>query len=426
MARGEASMRARAGSAAALAFVAALLLSSVGARADALGDEIAAIDALEKAGDDTKCVARLAALTDWSDPRVAAAVRDLAKSPKDAVACAAIKALATHKDAKALEWLKKRIADEDLAKPKDKGGRPDVYRAVLDACLLWRDPSTLKPLETAVDAFLTTDADYATRAIRAYGSVREKAVVGRLIEWLADLDMSHGGKSSGGSGGRSRYSPETQKIRDNSAAVLVKTLADATDQDFPDTAAWRKWWTENARTFEFPKTDAVPVDVTTLTEWTDKRYGYTVKRPAGAGWTFKPGDTDFRIQLLHTDAQNLWVSMVGWNVYRSAGSSLKDVDAFAGWWMTKQFPDKEFEKYGQGGEPSAVPRTIGGREWTLVTARGLAKGSMSNRGAMERRVYITKIDSGYLYAWAVVKTTASDEEKRLTWEAAEKTAVLGK
>jgi hypothetical protein len=402
-------------------------LAASPAAADAVADQVAELEALEKAGDSTKCAARIAAIKDWSDPRVAAEVRDLAKSANDAIACAAIRALAARKDAKALEWLRARAGDKDLARAADKGGRPDVYRCVLDALLPYRDPGTLKPLEDAVKTYMTTDSDYAARAIRAYGCVREKSVIDQLIAWLADLDEHHGGKSSGGSGGHGRYSPEGQRIRDASMAVLVQTLADATDQDLPDAVAWRKWWTEHAKTFVFPKPDAQDdADVTTLTEWTDRRYGYTLKRPAGEGWAFRPGDDQFRISVLETGAGGEWRAMAAWNVYRSIGSNIKDVKGFADWWMTKQFPEKEFEKYSAGGEPSAAARTFAGRDWTVVTARGMAKGSMANWGVMERRVYITRIDCGYLYAWAVVKTTIPDEEKQRTWDVVEKAVFAAK
>src|SRR6185295_18042053 len=116
--------------------------------------------------------------------------------------------------------------------------------------------------------------------------------VDQLLFWLGSLETSHGGKLSGGAGGHSKYMPEVAKARDASRGALLTTLVALTDEDPGDYAAWKKWWADHSKTFEFPKADAVgkTVDWSMLVEWTDRRYGYTVRRPPGKGWKFVPGD----------------------------------------------------------------------------------------------------------------------------------------
>src|SRR5262245_5294260 len=63
------------------------------AAADLVDDAVRDIEAAAKAGDGPTCVARiraLKALKDANDPRVLAMARELAKSDRDDVACAAI------------------------------------------------------------------------------------------------------------------------------------------------------------------------------------------------------------------------------------------------------------------------------------------------------------------------------------------------
>jgi hypothetical protein len=397
------------------------------ASADLVDDAIRDIQAAAKAGDAAVCLARIRALQglqDANDPRVLTMVRELAKSDVDEIACAAIVLGAASKDPKLLEWMRSKIADKDLW--KEKGGRPALYRCILEALPRYRDPATLKPLEDAVRDFLQTDAELAKLAIRAYGSVPQKAVVDQLLDWLESLEQSHRGKSSGGAG-KTKYHPEVQKARDASRAAILDTLAALTGLDVGDSTAWRKWWNDHARSFEFPPPDQdANLDWSKLTVYTDTRYGYTAHRPAGDGWVFRPPGPHFRAEILRQDATGVWQAFVGWNVHRSAGSYIKDAKDLADWWVRKEMPDHEFASYGPGGEPTIEQRTFGKRDWYVVVARGVTKQEIAAWGTVEHRVYITKVEAGWLYVWAIAKDTAPAQDKLEAWEAAEKTIVVEK
>jgi len=386
--------------------------------ADAVDDSITQVRDAETAGDEAKCVAALESLKDSNDPRVAAAVRELLKSPRDKVACAAIRFLAARKDAKCLEWLKGKLDDKETG--KDRTSRPELLKCVLDALAAYRDASALKPLEDAVKSFLQTDGEFSRRAIAAYGSVPQKPVVDQLLFWLGTLETSHGGKSSGGAGGKSKYMPEVAKARDASRDALYKTLVALTDQDPGDYAAWKKWWSENAKTFEFPKGDPKDrgLSLATLPEWTDRRYGYTLTRPAAKGWAFLADDA-FRIALAKTDAGGARTAFAGWNYYDVAGSSFKETKDYVAWWMFQQFPEHEFAKYSPGGEPTQKPQKFAGRDWIVISAKGVTKDALANWGEAEHRVYVTRFPERYVYAWAIVRASAGDEDKKATWDSVE-------
>jgi hypothetical protein len=418
-------MRFPVSSRAARVFVAACLVAASGfaARttdvfADAVDDSIKAMQDAESAGDESKCVAKLESLKDSADPRVAAAERELLKSKSEKVACAAVRILSARKDDKCLEWLKGRLADREIE--KDKTARPELLKSVLDALAVYRDPGALKPLEDVVKTFLQTDGEFARRAIAAYGSVPQRSVVDQLLFWLGTLETSHGGKSSGGAGGKSKYMPDVAKARDASRDALFKTLVALTDQDPGDYAAWKKWWSEHGKTFEFPKGDSKDrgINLATLPEWTDQRYGYTLKRPTTKGWAFlqEPG---FRIALARTDDSGTRTTFVGWNYYDIAGSSFKDVKDYVAWWMFQQLPEHEFAKYASGGEPTQTPKKFAGRDWVVIGAKGATKDALSTWGEAEHRIYVTKLSERFIYAWAIVRTTAAEEDKQATWDSVE-------
>jgi hypothetical protein len=353
-------------------------------------------------------------LKDSADPRAAEAVRGLLKSVNDKIVCAALQFLAERKDAKCLDWLKGKLDD------KDRLERPEVFKGVLEALAVYRDPGALKPLEDVVKTSLQTDGEISRRAVAAYGSVPQKPVVDQLLFWLGTLETSHGGKSSGGAGGKSKYMPDVAKARDTSRDALLKTLVALTDQDPGDYAAWKKWWSEHAKTFEFPKDDpkSRDVDLALLPEWTDKRYGYTVKRPAAKGWAFMKGE-GFRIEVAKTDESGARPAFAGWNYYDIAGSSFKDTKDYVAWWMLQQFPDHEFAKFSVGGEPTQKPQKFAGRDWIVVSATGTTKDALATWGEAEHRVYVTKFADRFIYAWAIVRTSAADEDKKATWESVE-------
>jgi hypothetical protein len=386
--------------------------------ADATSDAIKTIRELERSGDETLCVAKMLELADSEDPRVLALMREFLKSRSDKVACAAMDWIAFKRDSEFYRWLVAHIEDKDLYRRRD--GRPEVYKTLLVCVGAYlkdnQDKSVLKPLEDVVDRFLSTDSEYATRAVRAYGVVRDPAVVETLLRWFDQVD-SHGQSQSG-----KDESPETRRRKDEMRKALVETLRDLCGPDIPDAATWRRFWQEKKKGFVFPapRLKDVEVDVTTLTEWTDPVYGYRVRRPEGAWWTFKGKDEWFRIQASKTDDTKTSWCLAAWGVYK-LDDRVKDLKAFADWWVEQEFGNSaaqglEFDEFSAGGEPKVEEKKFAGREWTVVTAKGKAKGGFIGWGVMERRVYITKLEYLLLYAVGTVRSGAEPEDKKKTWD----------
>ena len=76
-------------------------------RAEGIDDQIKAMKDLEKAGEEGKCIAKMQELKDSGDPKAVGALKDVAKSKHDKIACSAIKAVALRKDP---EFLKCALA----------------------------------------------------------------------------------------------------------------------------------------------------------------------------------------------------------------------------------------------------------------------------------------------------------------------------
>jgi len=403
---------------AAAALLAFAAVRPVEVLADATADVIKSMRELEKSGDEAQCVEKVLALKDSEDPRVLAVMKEFVKSGSDKIACAAMNWITDKRDSEFWKSIVARIDDKELY--RRRGGRPEVYKTLLENVGAYvkdnQDKSVLKPLEQVVDRFKATDSDYAARAIRAYGAVRDPAVVERMIAWLEDVEsraQSQGGRNE---------SAETRKHKDESKKALLETLAALVGPDIPDAATWTKFWSEKKKGFVFPdphKPKDVDVDVTKLTEWTDPVYGYAVKRPVGALWTFKGRDAWFRIQTIAIDDKNMWWCWGAWGVYK-LDARIKDAKSYADWWANEEFgktaaDGKEFEEYAVGGEPKVDERKFAGREWTHVVAKGKTKGGFASWGVAEKHVYITKLDYQLLYAVGTVRTGAEPEDKQKLW-----------
>jgi hypothetical protein len=376
---------------------------------------IKAIKDAEKAGDEAKCLAKIAALKDSDDPRVLTVMKELFRASKsDKVVCAAMNWITGTRDAEFYKGLVSKIDDKDLFRRRD--GRPEVYKTLLEDLALYvrdnQDKSALKPLDEAVKRFIATDSEYATRAIRAYGAVREPAVVEQLIAWLEEVESR--GQSQGGK----NENADARKRKDDAKKAILETLKALVGPDIPDAATWTKFWNEKKKGFVFPdphKPKEPDVDVTKLTEWTDTVYGYTVKRPDGKLWTFKGKDDWFRIQTIAVDEKNVWWCWGAWGVYK-LDAKIKDPKTYAEWWANEEFgktaaEGKEFDEYAVGGEPKIDERKFAGREWMHVVAKGKTKGGFVKWGAFEKHVYITKLDYQLLYAVGTVSTGAEPEDR---------------
>lgn len=405
-------------------FVAAALAVSFAAvapqalRADATDDQVTALLALEK--DDGKCIAKMQEMKDSGDPRVLKAFKKLADSKGDKVACAAIKLVGmTKKDPDFLKWLIGKIDDKDLYEKKD--GRPEVYKCILEVLTAYKGKAEFKPaidkLEKVIKKFLSDNADYSTRAIRAYGTVEDPAIVEQLLKWLEETD-SHGQSNSG-----KNESADARKNKEAANKAIVETLNELTGQDIGDSTTWKKFWDDHKKGFKFPdpaKKEEV-VDVSALKEYTDPTYNYTVKRPDGGGWHFQPKDEYCRIRLCNKDEANVEWGRVDWSIHNTTTQTPKDIKGLADWYMTKGLVD-EIGEFAADGKPTLTELKISGRDFLLVSAKGMGKGNREGWGSMERRVYMTKCDfmgAGHLilYANLVLRNGAEPDVKEKFYKA---------
>lgn len=392
------------------------------ARADAIDDQIKQMKDFEKAGDEGKCIAKMQELKDSGDPKVVAALKSLAGSKSDKIACAAMKMVAvSRKDPEFLKTLVGKIDDKDLRDRKD--GRPAVYMCVLECVGAYKSKTALTPLEKVVDKFLTTDAEYSTRGIAAYGSVQETAVVEQLLKWLKTTD-AHGQ----GQGGKNE-SAESRENKQKANAEIIQTLNKLTGQDLGDAATWEKWWDTNKKGFKFPDASKPEpeVDWASLKEYTDPGYGYTVKCPQGGGWHFQPKDQYCRARINKVDEEKMEWGRVDWQIHNTTTMTPNSYKGLADWYVTKGLPD-EIGEFTPSGEPKLEEKKMAGRDWLVVTAKGMAKGSRAAWGSMERRIYMTKCDymgSPHLILVAniVARNGMEDADKKKLFESVENVAL---
>ena len=392
------------------------------AAADAIDDQITAMKNFEKAGDDGKCIAKMQELKDSGDPKVTAALKSLVGSKSDKVACAAMKMVAVAKrDPEFLKTLVQKIDNKDLYDKKD--GRPELYKCVLESVGAYKSKTALAPLEKIVDKFLTTDSEYSTRAIAAYGSVAEVAVVEQMLKWIKTTDAH--GQSQGGKN-------ESQEVRENkqkAGAALVAALNSLTGQDLGDGATWEKWWEGNKKTFKFPDPNKkeAEVDWAALKEYTDPSYNYTVKCPQGGGWHFQPKDQYCRARINKLDEEKVEWGRVDWQIHNTTTMTPTSLKGLADWYVTKGLVD-EISEFTPTGQPKLEEKKMAGRDWLVVTAKGMGQGNRSGWGSMERRIYMTKCDYMgaphlLLVANVVCRNGMEEEDKKKLFESVENVAL---
>lgn len=400
------------------ALAAGLAVAAPPVRADAIDDQIKQMKDFEKAGDEGKCIAKMQELKDSGDPKVLAAMKDLSRSKSDKVACAAMKNVAmVRKDPEFLKTLVGKIDDKDLRDRKD--GRPAVYMCILECVGAYKSKTALAPLEKVVDKFLSTDAEYSTRGIAAYGTVQELAVVDQLLKWLKTSDSR--GQSQGGK----NESAEARENKQQAASKIIETLNALTGQDLGDAATWEKWWETNRKTFKFPDPakPEVEVDWASLKEYSDPSYNYTVKCPQGGGWHFQPKDQYCRARLNKVDEEKMEWGRVDWQIHNTTTMTPNSYKGLADWYLTKGLPE-EISEFTPSGEPKLEEKKLVGREWLVVTAKGMGKGNRAGWGSMERRLYMTKCDYMgsphlILVANVVCRNGMEDEDKKKLFESVE-------
>jgi len=427
---------------AALVLVFALLVANPAAlRADDIDDGIKAVKELEKAGADKEdeCIAKMLFLRAGRDPRAFAALKEMIGSKSDRIACAAVSGLAVGwQDPEYFRWLLGRVDDKTLY--SRESGRPEVYKCVLESIRTYppgKVKAALKPLGDAVNRFLATEPEYADRAIRAYGTVPDRFTVQQLLDWLDQTAASPDGKGSGKSGGKGDNKGESKEARENKDKArqsILETLTALCGKDAGDAGQWRKWWAENGKTFKFPeaakgaagagkpaKPAAPMADPSGLSEFKDEAYGWSVKKPEQEYWKFfKPDYDGPRVGLLclpaGTDAYNMARAYI--SVHDPAKFEPKDIKSFAAWAVAKIFKE-QFDTDTMPAPPATKEMNIGGVDWTVVVARGLATGQKAGWGTIERRFYLTKLDPYILYVDAYVRLNADNEDKEAFWKCIE-------
>lgn len=228
---------------AALVVAAAVLDASTALAADTVDGTIAEIKKHKKAGDSLKALPLIKAVAETDDPRVRTFLRDLTSDPDDVYACAAYEQVGTHKDAEFLGTMRIRADDKKL--PTE---RPAVYTALLDAFVALADESkpTHDVLSDVVQKQLPLNAEFATRAVRAYAVVRDKYTVDKLIVWLVQADSTGGPNVAGAT------NPSTLAAYEKEKPVLLECLRSLTGMSLVTVLEWRAWWKERKADFKCP------------------------------------------------------------------------------------------------------------------------------------------------------------------------------
>lgn len=400
------------------------------ARADSTDDDIKAMNDLAAAGKDDECVAKMDVVRAGREKRAYVALHELLASKSDKVVCGAIHALvAGWRDADTFRWLVGKIGDKTLYDAKT--GRREVYKCVLASMREFppeRTKQALTPLADAVNRFMTTDAEYADLAIRAYGSVPDRFTVQQLLKWLdqADAPDAKAGK-------------EGKEIKDKAKASTLQTLATLCAHEEPDTASWKKWWDANGKTFKFPespkpgepaagpaKPAAAGPDPSGLNEYKDEAYGWSVKRPEAEWWKFMlPDYKGPRVALRCGGGDSAETARAYFSVHDPSQAEPRDVASFAKWVIDNRLKS-EVPAEGIIQAPSTKTVTANGIEWTVVSARGLGGAGWSNWGSIERRCYITKVGSRILYVDAFLSLSADGEDKTALWSCIEGITITAK
>ena len=375
--------------------------------ADAVDDAIEAMEDAAKDKDDGVAIAKMVELQDNLDERVTKALVKLTKARSDKVAAAAVRMVATRKDEKFGKSIKGKLDDKKLAKE-----HIDVYHAYLDAAAMYADPKLADPLADVVKKYLPTDHDISTRAIRAFGAVREKDTVDQLLEWLVQTENTSGG----GSG--KNLSDATREAYGKAKAQILETLEELTGQAIGDSTTWKEFWDDRRKTFEFPDPNAPKVDPATLDEWTDVAYGYTVKKPSGEGWKFAdPGNEFERMWLANEDSDELVMARVSFQLHNLSTQNPKTLKELAAWYE-KDFAENRLKDMRE--PPKVEERKIGGREFTVITGKGESGGNFAGWGAAEMRAYLTQVGHIVVRFEGTCRLGAEPEVKEALWSAIEK------
>jgi len=425
----------------AAAFCAALAAASAALptptlRADAVDDNIAAMKKFEHDGDDGKCIGKMQELRDSGGEKGIKAIRSMIESKNDKIACAAVKNLANMKakDVEFLKWLCGKIEDKELYKEKD--GRPDLYKAILDGIVAFKYEKAAQPtfksalpkIVDMVKKFISTDGEYGSRLIRAYGCVREPAVMEQLLDWGEGIEARTGKGGGGGGGSHKGASQETRDAEGKSKKAILEVISDITGKEGVDIATWRKWWTESGKTFQFPEASAdagaagpaapqANIDPAAA-EFKDETYGFSAKKPEGEEWKWMKADytaDETPRVMLKFEPKSGEVARAYFIIHQTKKGPPKDVKGFVKWCLEDpKGPFKTQLETDEKHAPKEEPCKQAG--WTMVRGAGNGIGARSGFGSQERRWYFVEMGTNILYVDAVIRLGADQAVTDAFWK----------
>jgi hypothetical protein len=394
------------------------LFRAPAALADEAEDHAAELRELLKGGDEARVVAKVNALEKVTAKKVDEALLVVARANSmPGAAKSAMRVLGVHGDPSYVAWVKSRLPDKKMADEQR-----ELMVAMLDSLPAARD--ALKPclpsLSTFVDEYLKTRSDLTTRAIAAYGSVHDKAVIPALIGMLDRAENSNTGGGGGGRGSLTSPPPtmnaggggdDSRTHIEATKSAIIEALKSLTGADASNLQAWRMWWWKNEKTFRFPPKEP---NWATITAYTDEISGLTLKRPAGTQpWAFEKcpffGGRG-RLKWQDEASLNACVDVIGYPRGDHAGAP-EFAASVAETWRSA-----DFSEFSEGYEPTVVARKIGGRAFSVLTARGVGNGSWSAWAECERRVYVaTEGADAFLAIECAIRASVDEAVRNAFW-----------
>jgi hypothetical protein len=329
----------------------------------------------------------------------------------------AMRALGARRDADYVAWARSKIVERTML--DDRAEQFGALLASLPPAGEALKPC-LKPLADLVSDLLLKRPDVAASAIKAYSAVRsEKAVIDQLIAWLEKAEEERGGGGGGSRGGQpippihaatgGAGAPDPQVAKDE----ILAALARLTGGDATNGPAWKSWWASHKATFKPEPVRAAEPEWAKLTEFEDDTYAFVLKRCADKRWAFdKCPVATGRVRM---ECRGAAVPAARVDVLTYPKGTISSAAAFAQR-LDAQWRKSEFTDFFADGEPKVTSKQIGGREFAVIAARGVAAGAWKDWDGCERRTYVTAAGAGaYLAFEAVVRTGAEESVRAALW-----------
>lgn len=397
--------------------------------ADAVDEQVAEFRRIVDSGDETQVISQIKAFARRRDKKIDAALVSFVRTLKMDIACReGMRVLALHGDAGYLGWVRSKLGDRRMLEE-----HAELYYAMLDS--LPAAGNALKPhlgaIAECVSDSLTTKPDIMKRAVAAYASAgSEKFVIDQLIDWLDKTES--GGTSGGGArggvvipppggsggGGGGAGAGNAQMAKEQILAALRKL----TESDHADAGGWKSWWSANKSSFKPQPARPPEPDWPLVREFTDDIFGFVLRKPnADKGWCFERCDAEGgRARLKFQPGPDV-LARVDVVARRKPGCT--SATAYAQH-LDTQWRKSDFSEFFPGREPASRAVKIGGRDFVVVEAKGVAAGSWKDWDACERRTYLTQEGGAdtYLCFEAVVRVGLPEAQRTALWSGIEATA----